>query len=487
MTFLTSFNQLFTSVTADSRQVVPGALFLAYPGVHSDGRRYIGQAVAAGASAVLWESQGFAWDAAIKVANLGVSQLKNQVAEIASEFYQYPSRKLEVIGVTGTNGKTSVSQWIAQAMQALGEKTAVIGTIGSGFADVSGNGLVETSNTTPDAILLQKMLADYANQGAVAVAMEVSSHGLDQGRVNAIEFDFAVFTNLTRDHLDYHETMDAYASAKRKLFDWPSLRTAVVNVDDDFGKEMAESLRVSSKSIVTYGLVQGDVRADKLTLSANGISMKVITPQGVAVLSAPVLGRFNAYNLLAVLATLLARQVPLGDAISAIAQIKPVDGRMQQFGGKDKPLVVVDYAHTPDALENVLVSLREQTQGKLICVFGCGGDRDAGKRPLMGSIAEKYAHHVVVTSDNPRNENPALIIEQIVNGMTVLPSIAPDRAVAIQQAIKFANKDDVVLLAGKGHEEYQEIGGLRTPFSDIAVAQSALLNWVPDQAMAVGQ
>jgi UDP-N-acetylmuramyl-tripeptide synthetase len=487
MTFLTSFNQLFTSVTADSRQVVPGALFLAYPGVHSDGRRYIGQAVAAGASAVLWESQGFAWDAAIKVANLGVSQLKNQVAEIAAEFYQYPSRKLDVIGVTGTNGKTSVSQWIAQAMQALGEKTAVIGTIGSGFADVSGNGLVETNNTTPDAILLQKMLADYASQGAVAVAMEVSSHGLDQGRVNAIEFDFAVFTNLTRDHLDYHQTMDAYASAKRKLFDWPSLRTAVVNVDDDFGKEMAESLRVSSKSIVTYGLVQGDVRADKLTLSANGISMKVITPQGVAVLSAPVLGRFNAYNLLAVLATLLARQVPLGDAISAIAQIKPVDGRMQQFGGKDKPLVVVDYAHTPDALENVLVSLREQTQGKLICVFGCGGDRDAGKRPLMGSIAEKYAHHVVVTSDNPRNENPALIIEQIVNGMTVLPSIAPDRAVAIQQAIKFANKDDVVLLAGKGHEEYQEIGGLRTPFSDIAVAQSALLNWVPDQAMAVGQ
>jgi len=487
MTFLTSFNQLFISVTADSRQVVPGALFLAYPGVHSDGRRYIAQAVAAGASAVLWESQGFAWDAAIKVANLGVSQLKNQVAEIAAEFYQYPSRKLDVIGVTGTNGKTSVSQWIAQAMQALGEKTAVIGTIGSGFADVSGNGLVETNNTTPDAILLQKMLADYASQGAVAVAMEVSSHGLDQGRVNAIEFDFAVFTNLTRDHLDYHETMDAYASAKRKLFDWPSLRTAVVNVDDDFGKEMAESLRVSSKSIVTYGLVQGDVRADKLTLSANGISMKVITPQGVAVLSAPVLGRFNAYNLLAVLATLLARQVPLVDAISAIAQIKPVAGRMQQFGGKDKPLVVVDYAHTPDALENVLVSLREQTQGKLICVFGCGGDRDAGKRPLMGSIAEKYAHHVVVTSDNPRNENPALIIEQIVNGMTVLPSIAPDRAVAIQQAIKFANKDDVVLLAGKGHEDYQEIGGLRTPFSDIAVAQSALLNWVPDQAMAVGQ
>jgi len=487
MTLLTSFNQTFTLVTADSRQVVPGALFLAYPGVHSDGRKYIAQAVTAGASAVLWDSEGFVWDAAIKVANLGVSQLKNQVAQIAAEFYQYPSRKLDVIGVTGTNGKTSVSQWIAQAMQALGKKTAVIGTIGSGFADASGNGLVETSNTTPDAILLQKMLADYANQGATAVAMEVSSHGLDQGRVNAVEFDFAVFTNLTRDHLDYHETMDAYASAKQKLFNWPNLHTAILNADDDFGKKMAASLIANNKSLLTYGLAQGDVRANTLTLGANGISMQVTTPQGNAVLSAPVLGRFNAYNLLAVLATLLARQVPLSDAISAIAQIKPVAGRMQQFGGNDKPLVVVDYAHTPDALESVLVSLREQTQGKLICVFGCGGDRDAGKRPLMGAIAERFAHHVVVTSDNPRNENPALIIEQIVNGMTVLPSIAPDRAIAIQQAIKFANKDDVVLLAGKGHEDYQEIGGVRTPFSDITVAQSALLNWVPNQAMAVGK
>ena len=487
MTLLTSLNQSFTAITADSRQVVPGALFLAYPGVHSDGRKYIAQAVAAGASAVLWDNQNFVWDVAIKVNNLGVSQLKNQVAQIGAEFYQYPSRKLDVIGVTGTNGKTSVSQWIAQAMQALGKKTAVIGTIGSGFAGATGNGLVETSNTTPDALLLQKMMATYVAQGADAVAMEVSSHGLDQGRVNAIEFDFAVFTNLTRDHLDYHVTMDAYASAKQKLFNWPTLRTAIVNADDDFGKKMAESLRNNNKSLLTYGLLHGDVRADSLTLNPNGISMQVSTPQGAAVLNASVLGRFNAYNLLAVLATLLARQVPLNDAIAAIAQIKPVAGRMQQFGGDDKPLVVVDYAHTPDALENVLVSLLEQTQGKLICVFGCGGDRDAGKRPLMGAIAEKYAHHVVVTSDNPRNENPAAIIEQVVNGMTVLPSIAPDRAIAIQQAIKFANKDDVVLLAGKGHEDYQEVSGVRTPFSDIAVAQAALSHWVPNQAMAVGK
>lgn len=487
MTLLASLNQSFTAITADSRQVVPGALFLAYPGVHSDGRNYITQAVAAGAGAVLWDSHDYVWDAAIKVTNLGVSQLKNQVAQIAAEFYQFPSRKLDVVGVTGTNGKTSVSQWIAQAMQALGKKTAVIGTIGSGFVDKNGRGLLETSNTTPDAILLQKMMADYVAQGADAVVMEVSSHGLDQGRVNAIEFDYAVFTNLTRDHLDYHVTMEAYASAKQKLFDWPSLRTAVVNVDDDFGRKMADALRINNKSLLTYGLLNGDVRSDKLSLGPAGVSMQVNTPQGSAVLNAAVLGRFNAYNLLAVLATLLAHQVPLNDAIAAIAQIKPVAGRMQQFGGDDKPLVVVDYAHTPDALENVLVSLREQTQGKLICVFGCGGDRDAGKRPLMGAVAEKYAHHVVVTSDNPRNENPATIIDQVVNGMAVLPSIVLDRAIAIQQAIKFANKDDVVLLAGKGHEDYQEIGGVRTPFSDIAIAQAALAQWVPNQAMAVGK
>jgi UDP-N-acetylmuramyl-tripeptide synthetase len=317
--------------------------------------------------------------------------------------------------------------------------------------------------------------------------MEVSSHGLDQGRVNGVEFDIAVFTNLTRDHLDYHETMDAYASAKQKLFNWPNLRMAVLNIDDSFGRKVAESLRKNDLPCMTYGLKEGDVRARELVLNQYGITMKVVTPQGEAVLVAPVFGRFNAYNLLAVLSTLLARQVPLNDAVAAIAKIKSVSGRMQQFGGGDKPLVVVDYAHTPDALENVLMSLREQTQGKLICVFGCGGDRDTGKRPLMGAIAEKLADHVVVTSDNPRSESPALIIEQIVSGMVVQPSIAPDRAIAIQQTIKFANKDDIVLVAGKGHEDYQEVDGIKMPFSDIAIVKDALSTWLPDQEVAVNK
>jgi UDP-N-acetylmuramyl-tripeptide synthetase len=460
---------------------------LAYPGTHSDGRQYIAQAIAAGASAVLWESQDFAWNPAFNVANLGVNQLKQQVGQIAAEFYQYPSRKFGMVGVTGTNGKTSVSQWIAQALLALDKKVAVIGTIGNGFIGAEGQGLTEASNTTPDAILLQAMLADYAQQGAENVGMEVSSHGLDQGRVNGVEFDIAVFTNLTRDHLDYHETMDAYASAKQKLFNWPNLRMAVLNIDDSFGRKVAESLRENDLPCMTYGLKEGDVRARELVLNQYGIIMKVLTPQGEAVLVAPVFGRFNAYNLLAVLSTLLARQVPLDDAVAAIAKIKSVSGRMQQFGGGDKPLVVVDYAHTPDALENVLMSLREQTQGKLICVFGCGGNRDSGKRPLMGAIAEKLADHVVVTSDNPRSESPALIIEQIVSGMVVQPSIAPDRAIAIQQTIKFANKDDIVLVAGKGHEDYQEVGGVKMPFSDIATAKEALFTWLPDQEVTVNK
>lgn len=486
MTLLASFNQQFTSITADSRQVLAGSLFLAYPGAHTDGRKHITQAVAAGASAVLWDNDSFVWDTKLNVANLGVSQLKHQVAGMAAEFYQYPSRQLNMVGVTGTNGKTSVSQWVAQAMQTLGEKTAVIGTIGNGFVN-AGDALTEANNTTPDAIFLQKMLADYLAQGAQAVVMEVSSHGLDQGRVNGVEFDCAVFTNLTRDHLDYHITMDAYASAKEKLFNWPNLRMAIVNIDDAFGLRIAKSLAANGKALLTYGLTQGDVRAEILQLHSQGIRMQVTTPQGVAELNAGVLGRFNAYNLLAVLATLLAQQVLLNDAISAIAEIKPVAGRMQQFGGNYQPLVVVDYAHTPDALENVLISLREQTQGELICVFGCGGDRDVGKRPLMGAVAEKFADYVVVTSDNPRSESPALIIEQIIGGMVTQPSVAPDRAIAIQQAIKFANANDVVLLAGKGHEGYQEINGQKMPFSDIAIAQAALLNWQPNQAMAVSQ
>lgn len=472
MTLLSSFNLKFSAITADSRKVQPGALFLAYPGVHSDGRNYIAHAIQAGAAAVAWDSNDFAWDSDWQAANVGVAGLKEQVSEIAAEYYGQPSQKMSMIGVTGTNGKTSVSQWIAQALTVIGQKTAVIGTIGNGFVDSQN----AASNTTPDAILLQVMLADFAEQGAKAVAMEVSSHGLHQGRVNSVKFEVAVLTNLSRDHLDYHETMEEYAAAKELLFTWPGLGISVINVDDAFGQRIAGKLRAQNKSLLTYGLNQGDVRATGLQLHQHGLSMQVTTPQGAAKVNAPVLGRFNAYNVLAVLATLLALKVSLPDAVAAIAKIKPVAGRMQQFGGDDKPLVVVDYAHTPDALEKVLATLREQVPGKLVCVFGCGGDRDAGKRPLMGAVAARLADRIIVTSDNPRSEDPVSIIEQIVSGIDSAYLAEPDRAAAIAQAVQSARSGDIVLVAGKGHEDYQEISGVKTPFSDAAAALAALEN-----------
>ena len=470
MTVLSSFNLKFSAITADSRKVQAGALFLAYPGVHSDGRNYIAQAIQAGAAAVAWDSRDFAWNPAWQVANVGVAGLKDQVSEIAAEYYGQPSQKLRMVGVTGTNGKTSVSQWIAQALSVVGQKTAVIGTIGNGFVGAQS----EANNTTPDAILLQGMLADFATQGAKVVAMEVSSHGLHQGRVNSVKFDVAVLTNLSRDHLDYHETMEEYAAAKELLFTWPGLGISVINADDAFGQRIVKKLKAQGKSLLTYGVNQGDVHAVNMQLHEHGLTMQVTTPQGDAVVHAPVLGRFNAYNVLAVLTTLLALEVNLADAVAVIAKIKPVPGRMQQFGGDGKPLVVVDYAHTPDALEKVLATLREQVQGKLICVFGCGGDRDAGKRPLMGAVAATLADSVIVTSDNPRSEDPLQIIQQVVAGVDKACMVEPDRAVAIKQAVQSARSGDIVLVAGKGHEDYQEIAGVKTPFSDAAVALAAL-------------
>jgi len=482
-------HQSFTSITADSRQVVPGALFLAYPGVHSDGRDYISQAISAGASAVLWEQVGFTWPTNYAISNVAIADLKKQVGLIAADFYDQPSQKLTMIGITGTNGKTSVSLWIAQCLSLLGQKSAVLGTIGSGIVGASNGTLAESSNTTPDAILLQAMLANFTSQNANAVVMEVSSHGLDQGRVNGVAFDIAVLTNLSRDHLDYHQTMEAYADAKQALFAWPSLTCAVVNTDDQFGQAIAAKLMVQHKTLLSYGLETGDVRASNLQLQQLGISMTVTTPQGIAQVIAPVLGRFNAYNVLAVLATLLALDISLADAVLAISKIKPVPGRMQQLGGAALPLVVIDYAHTPDALEKVLATLREQLEPhrKLTCVFGCGGERDAGKRPLMGAIASALADEVIVTADNPRHEDSASIIHQIVTGLNGFYRVEPDRAAAIHLGVATAHAGDVVLVAGKGHECYQEIAGVKLPFSDVAVAQAALGQYKPVSLLGAAQ
>ncbi|HYN53471.1 MAG TPA: UDP-N-acetylmuramoyl-L-alanyl-D-glutamate--2,6-diaminopimelate ligase, partial [Methylotenera sp.] len=441
---LASLNQSFTAITSDSRNVKAGTLFLAYPGAKNDGRHYILQAIESGATAIIWEKEGFHWDANWQVRNVGISNLKQQVGRIAAEYYHYPSEQLTMIGVTGTNGKTSVSQWVAQCLASIGQKTAVLGTIGNGFVGAQSETLADAANTTPDAILLQGMLSDFVAQKADAVVMEVSSHGLEQGRVNGVVFDIAVLTNLTRDHLDYHVTMEAYAAAKQKLFAWEGLGFAILNADDAFGQTLADILKSQEKPYVTYGLEtkNADIKGSNLQLHDAGLSMQVNTPQGVAQITAAVLGRFNAYNLLAVLATLLALDISLDDAVIAIAQIKPVLGRMQKFGGGALPLVVIDYAHTPDALEKVLTTLREQITPKkqdvparLICVFGCGGDRDAGKRPLMGAIASKLADLVIVTSDNPRGEAPTAIANDIISGMSSGYMLEADRAVAIHQAI----------------------------------------------------
>jgi UDP-N-acetylmuramoyl-L-alanyl-D-glutamate--2,6-diaminopimelate ligase len=458
------------AITADSRNVQAGSLFLAYVGDKVDGRQYIGDAIKNGASAVLWDAEGFDWPMEYDVENIAIKQLRQQAGHIASQFYKNPSSKMWMIGVTGTNGKTSITQWLSQCFNYLNRKTAVIGTLGNGLPD----NIEQTSNTTPDAILLQGMLAEYVKQDAQVVAMEVSSHGLHQGRVNGVHFDVAVLSNLTRDHLDYHGTFEEYAAAKRRLFEANDLRFAVLNADDDFGHALAEELADTSTLVVTYGIGRGEIRASDIRFENSYFTFLAITPQGNADIKVNLIGRFNVFNVLAVLATLLVSQVSLPDAVAAIAQIKAAPGRMQTMGGGKLPLVVIDYAHTPDALEKVLTTLKAQARSKLFCVFGCGGNRDVGKRPLMGKVASDIADAVVVTSDNPREENADDIIQDIVRNMLGNFAIEADRAKAISIAISAAKAGDIVLIAGKGHEDYQDIGGFKLPFSDVEQAELVL-------------
>ncbi len=468
-----------TRLTADSRKVRRGDTFLAYPGETQDGRRYIPDAIAAGSNAVLWESASFDWNPAWRVPNLAVENLRGKAGVIAEQVYGFPSRKLWMIGVTGTNGKTSCAQWLAQALTGIGKKCAVLGTLGNGFPGE----LDPSPNTTPDALALHEQLSLYLAAGAQCAAMEVSSHGLSQGRVNGVHFDVALLTNLSRDHLDYHGDMASYAAAKAGLFSWPALKFAVLNLDDPFGAELAAKLGCSGVQVVGYSL-EGKrdnahhlVLARGLSLSAAGIEFEAVTPWGAARLASPLLGRFNAQNLLGALAALLTGGVALDAAIAALQRVETVAGRMQRLGGGGKPLVVVDYAHTPDALEKVLQTLREIAPAKLICVFGCGGGRDKGKRPLMGAAASRLADEAIVTSDNPRHEAPGAIIAGIVEGMGANYHIVEDRALAIEEALRRAAPDDVVLVAGKGHEDYQEIGGRRLPFSDVEVAARLLAGY----------
>ncbi|MFC3532659.1 UDP-N-acetylmuramoyl-L-alanyl-D-glutamate--2,6-diaminopimelate ligase [Vogesella facilis] len=463
-------------VETDSRRVLPGDLFLACRGEYSDGRDFIAAALEKGAAAVLWDdADGFAWNPAWQVPNLPVANLRANAGIVAAHVYGHPSRDMAVVGITGTNGKTSISHWLAQAYALLGEKAALIGTVGNGFYGE----LTQTTHTTPDPITVQQKLAEYRRQGASVVSMEVSSHGLDQFRVNGVAFRSAVFTNLTRDHLDYHGSMEQYGASKAKLFHWQGLQHAVINADDAFGRTLAAGIDASRTRVITYGLEQGDVRPLSLAANLDGLQLTVTTPWGDADIKSPLLGRFNAANMLACLAVLCANGVALDDAARVLGKIQPARGRMQRIGSSLEPLVVVDYAHTPDALDKALATLADirPAGSKLYCVFGCGGDRDKGKRPLMGGIAERIADVAVVTSDNPRSEDPQAIIDDIVTGMQAPGQVEIDRAAAIHWAVLQARVGDVVLIAGKGHEEYQDIAGVKHPFSDFRVAEDALTAW----------
>lgn len=455
-------NREVRGLQTDSRRVRPGDLFLAVPGMLTDARDFIGDAVASGACAVVYETgDGFDLRAG-PVPVFGVSGLRHWIGIIADRFYGSPSRRLVVIGVTGTNGKTTCTQLLAQALDQPPRRCAVIGTLGYGFPGA----LDASMHTTPDAMTVQQLLAEFAGQGATRVAMEVSSHALEQGRVNGVAFGVAVFTNLTRDHLDYHGNMDAYGKAKAGLFAMDGLKHAVINHDDDFGRGLLASLdpRITALS---YGLEGGDVRAREVRPLPDGLWLRVATPEGEAELRSPLIGRFNASNLLAVLATLLALGIKLDEAVARLSGAHAPAGRVERFGGaRGLPLVVIDYAHTPDALEKVLLALREHTRGRLWCVFGCGGDRDRGKRPLMGGIAERLADSVVLTDDNPRHESGDDIIADILEGMRTSPQIIRERKSAIAEAVHRAGEGDIVLVAGKGHEDYQQVGDTRLPYSD---------------------
>ncbi|GAB2587646.1 UDP-N-acetylmuramoyl-L-alanyl-D-glutamate--2,6-diaminopimelate ligase [Dyella jejuensis] len=467
-------SMVVSGLALDSRQVRGGDAFFALRGTRGHGIEFVSSAVQRGAVVVLAEAPPCSLENP-GVPVLWIDGLHTFVGEIAARFFGRPSESMRMIGVTGTNGKTSTVQMLAQALEKLGHRTATIGTLGAGLH----GRLSEGERTTPDAIAVQRLLAEFRRDGATHVAMEVSSHALEQGRVAATAFDVAAFTNLTRDHLDYHGSMQAYGAAKAKLFAWPGLASAVLNIDDAFGRELSAGLAPEVRALRLSGAgdKHADIAATDISTSAQGITFDLRTPWGTQRIHSRLLGRFNVANLLAVAGCLGALGESFPRMVEALEALDPVNGRMNRLGGAhDLPLVVVDYAHTPDALEQALQALRAHCAARLICVFGCGGERDAGKRPQMGAIAERLADVAIVTDDNPRGEDGDLIVAQILAGMAQ-PSAATvlrDREAAIRGALDRATTGDVVLIAGKGHETYQEGAGGKRAFDDMAVARAVL-------------
>lgn len=463
-----------TGLVMDSRTVRPGDAFVAIAGFGAHGLGFTAQARAAGAAAILFEPPAPEALPAPSDA-IAVPGLRSRMGAMADQFHGAPSRAMTMVGVTGTNGKTSTVQLLAQAWHLLGIRSGSIGTLGAGLhGDVRPTGF-----TTPLVLQMHALLADLRDQGAQAVAMEVSSHALDQGRVDAVHFDVAVFTNLTRDHLDYHGDMAGYGAAKERLFHRQGLRASVVNLDDAFGRELHARLPAGQRAIgiSSRGAAQATVRARDVQLDGRGIAFTLQLGGTTAAVRSPLLGRFNVDNLLVVAGTLHALSHPLATVADVLGRLQPIHGRMNRLGGEHgQPTVVVDYAHTPDALEQALSSLRGHVAGTLACVFGCGGERDAGKRPQMAAIAERLADRVIVTDDNPRGEDGDRIVAGIMQGFADPSAVVVqrDRAQAIATAIGAAGEGDIVLVAGKGHEPYQEIQGVRHPFDDSQVAAAAL-------------
>lgn len=459
----------------DSRRVSEGSLFFAYPGLKQDGRHYLSQAQAQGAVASLYEAEQLPENFALprQGLHLAVPQLSQKLGEIAARFYDYPSKALSMTGITGTNGKTSIAYQLAQSYEYLGLPAAYIGTLGQGpIAEIKAG-----DNTTPHAFNLQHFLNDYQRRGVKKIAMEVSSHALVQGRVEGIDFQQAIFTNLSHDHLDYHQNMANYAAAKAKLFEKQSLKFAIINQDDLYAKQMYTVLP-SSCQLISYGLKEGAMVFGKvLELQLAQSEILVQSPWGEHTLSIPAPGLFNIYNALALFSSLAAEGYPIPKLLALLKQLKAAPGRMERVASE--PFVFVDYAHTPDALKNVLSILQTVKKGKIILVFGCGGDRDRLKRPEMGKIASLYADLIILTNDNPRTESPESIVEDIAAGMKQRSKKEVyhilDREKAITKALSLAETNDLILIAGKGHETYQEIQGERSFFSDQALVKSLVV------------
>lgn len=488
-----------TGVTLDSRMVQAGSLFISLAKDEQQRSQYLVQALNSDAAVVLFEeSQVFSLqDKSVmddaKVKAYGIVSLESKVSEIAARFYDHPSQQLTVIAVTGTNGKTSVSQFIAQALESLGFACGVVGTLGVGRTD----NLQSTGMTTPDPVTLQAVLATFCKQSIEYVVIEASSHALEQGRLNSVAVDVAVFTNLSRDHLDYHQDMADYAAAKQRLFEFLSVKAAVINGDDLFGKTLIKALAGKDLELLSYSsqrAIEGESKAitsaDKIKTSAQGVSFTVENEQRYEDIDSPLLGRFNVDNLLAALTALMAIGINFNQAVKAVAQCQAIEGRMQSYGGEQQPQVVIDFAHTPDALIQVLQTLRPHllSNGHLWCVFGCGGDRDKGKRQLMAVGAEQNADQVVITDDNPRSENNIAIVEDILIGFKHPQQVhvEHDRQLAITYAVTHANRLDIVLIAGKGHEQYQEISGIKHHFSDAEAVNIALQAANDDNHSLVG-